>query len=117
MSDTVNPADLTKLMLFFGKIPETHIKSIQSYPFIYFNDHLADPKLDYSVATIDKNEPTVFKYDLTLNLETNDFLDMRYKALERAIRDLFWVEAQIEVNINGTEVYRSEQRKRSSDPT
>ena len=100
------PGDLTKLMLFFGRIPETHIKSLQSYPFIYFND-LKEAKLDYVVAK-DKNGETIFSYDLSLNLEPNDHLDKRYKALEVAVRNLFWKEAKIKITINGQEAYKSE---------
>lgn len=102
-----SPGDLTKLMLFFGRIPETHIKSLESYPFIYFND-LKEAKLDYSIATKDKNGETIFSYALSLNLESNDHLDKRYKALEMAARSLFWKEAKIKININGQEVYKSE---------
>ena len=102
-----NQEDLTKLMLFFGRLPEPHIKSLESYPFIFFND-LKEAKLDYSVETTDKTKPTLFSYDLTLNLATNDQLPKRYKALEDAVRKLFWKEAKIKVIIHGNEVYKSE---------
>lgn len=101
-------ADLTKLMLFFGKLSEVHVNNIKSFPFIYFNEHTADPKVDYSVATTDKSQPTVFSYELSLNLEANDHLNKRYKGLETAIRKLFWKEAKVEIKINGEEVYKSE---------
>lgn len=108
MSDlTPTPGDLTKLMLFFGRIPETHLKSLESYPFIFFND-LKEAKLDYSVATKDKNGETIFSYALSLNLESNDHLDKRYTALESAVRNLFWKEAKIKIAVNGQEVYKSE---------
>ena len=99
--------DLTKLMLFFGKVSEVHIRNLQSYPYIFFNE-LKECKLDYSIATVDKSEPTTFSYDLILNLESNDRLEKRYSALESAVRKLFWKEAQIKVSINGKEVYKSE---------
>lgn len=105
MSDQLG--DLTKLMLFFGKVSEVHIKNLQSFPYIYFND-VKEAKLDYSVATTDKIQPTEFKYDLTLDLATNDQLDKRYKGLETAVRALFWKEARIQVSINGEEEYHSE---------
>lgn len=100
--------DLTKLALFFGRIPETHIKALKGYAFIFFNGHTADPKLDYSVETTDKTKPTVFKYEFQLDLEKNDHIDKRYKALERAIRDLFWSDAKVEIKVNGQEVFKSE---------
>jgi hypothetical protein len=94
-------------MLFLGRVPETHLKSLQAWPFIFFND-VHESKLDYEIETTDKEKPTTFQYDLTLKLESNDHLDKRYKGLERAVRDLFWKEATIKVLINGKEVYKSE---------
>ena len=100
-------SDDTKLMMFFGRVPEHYVKTLEAYPFIYFND-VKEAKLDYSVETTDKIKPTTFSYDLTTSLESNDFLDKRYKALEFAIRKLFWKEVQIQIKINGNEVYKSE---------
>lgn len=94
-------------MLFLGRVPETHIKNLQSFPYIYFND-VKEAKLDYSVSTTDKTELTEFKYDLTLDLSTNDQLDKRYKALVAAVRALFWKEASIQISINGKGAYKSE---------
>ena len=107
MSDKVPVGDLTKLMIFFGRVPETHIKALKEYPWIFFND-LSEVRLDYSVETTDKTKPTKFSYELHLPWETNDHLDKRYKALESAIRTLFWKEVLVEIKINGQEVYKSE---------
>lgn len=95
-------------MLFFGRIPETHVKSLESYPFIFFND-LKEAKLDYTVATKNGDGDTVFTYDLSLNLDSNDQLSKRYSALEDAVRKLFWKEAKVKIKINGNEVYKSEE--------
>ena len=94
-------------MLFFGRVPEPYIKSIEGYPLIFFNDHTQEPKLEYAVA-VKEGEETYFKYDLNLNLESNNSLDKRYKALKDAVRKLFWKEAKVEIRINGEEVYKSE---------
>jgi hypothetical protein len=99
--------DLTKLMMFFGRISEVHMKNLQSYPYIFFNE-IEAAQLDYNVATADKSEPTIFSYTLLLNLEANDQLEKRYKALEDAVRKLFWKEARIKVTVNMEEVYESE---------
>lgn len=107
MSDKTPVGDLTKLMVFFGRVPETHVKALKEYPWIFFND-LLEVKLDYSIETTDKTKSTKFSYELTLSLEKNDHLDKRYKALESAIRTLFWKEVLVEIKINGQEVYKSE---------
>jgi len=107
LSDTDKSlGDMTKLMVFFGRIPETHVKSLESYPFIFFND-VKEAKVDYSVATINKAEATYFNYELDLNLDSNDQLRKRCEALELAVRQLFWKEAQITIKINGEERFKS----------
>ena len=108
MSEQPSIQDLTKLVMFSGRLSSVHVKNLEAFPFIYFNDHIEDPKLEYSIATTDKTEPTLFSYYLQLNLETNDHLDKRYKALEEALRSLFWKEVKLEVKINGKEGYKSE---------
>ncbi len=107
MSDQPSPQDLTKLMLFFGRIPETHLESLKSFPFIFFNE-LKEANLEYDVQTTDKGKPTAFSYNLILNVDANDHLDKRYKALEDAVRKLFWKEVLIEIKLNGKEGYKSE---------
>jgi hypothetical protein len=99
--------DYTKLMLLFGRIPEPFWKSLQSYPFIFFNE-VETVSLDYDVNVILKDEKTFFMFDLALNLEKNDHLDKRYKGLEEAVRKLFWKEAKVLIKINGKEAYKSE---------
>lgn len=108
MSDkTPSLQDLTKLVMFSGRLSSVHIKNLEAFPFIYFND-LNEAKLDYSIETTDKKQPTTFSYNLALALESNDHLDKRYKALETAVRALFWKEVKVSITINGLEVYKSE---------
>lgn len=106
MSDqTPSHGDLTKLMLFFGKIPETHVKSMEQYPFIFFN-YVTKVEIEYNIAT-SKESNSLVSYSLTLSKE-NGNLPNRFNALEAAIRALFWKEVKIQVKINGEEVYKSE---------
>ena len=108
MSDeTPSIQDLTKLTLFLGRVSSVHLTNLKSYAWIFFND-VKEVSLEYSVETTDRTKPTVFSYDLSLNMESNDQPEKRYKALESAVRKLFWKEARIEVKINGQEVYKSE---------
>ena len=94
-------------MIMSGTISEVHIKNLQSFPFIFFNE-ISECKIEYSVATTNKAERTEFVYNITLNLESNDNLPKRYEALQNAVRALFWKEAQIIIKLNGQEVYKNE---------
>lgn len=107
MSDTPSIQDLTKLVMFTGRLSEVHIKNLKAFPWIFFND-LTEVKIDYSIETTDKSKPTMFSYDLSLNIDTNYHMHKRYEALEFAIRSLFWKEVKIEIKINGQEMYKSE---------
>jgi hypothetical protein len=105
--ETPSIQDLTKLTLFLGRVSSVHLVNLKSYAWIFFND-VKEVSLEYSVETIDRTKPTIFSYDLTLDLTTNDQLEKRYEALQSAVRKLFWKEARIEIKINGQEAYKSE---------
>lgn len=98
-------ADLTKLGLFFGRISEVHMENLKAFPFIFFNDVLK-ATMDYEIAT-KKDQDSTISYDVHVSKE-NDHLEHRYKAIETAVRDLFWKEMKVRVSINGKEVYKSE---------
>jgi hypothetical protein len=100
-----NIKDLTKLMMFSGRLSSVHVENLKSFPFIFFNG-VTEVKIDHDISTT-KDKPSIVSYDLKLDTE-NDFLDKRYQALESAIRGLFWKEVRLQVSINNKEVYKSE---------
>ena len=104
MSESTSLKDLKNLMMFFGRVPEIHVKNLQSAPFIYF-DGVKEAKLDYDLDTKSKN--WFVKYDLTLEKEA-DYLKDRIQGLETAIRLLFWKEVKLILLMDGKEVYKSE---------
>lgn len=105
MSEKIPQGDLTKLMLFFGRIPEPYIQKLKEFPFIFFND-IDQFILDHDIRT-NKEERSLITYNLTLKKD-NDSLDKRYEALLSAVRSLFWKEMQLKILIDGKEVYKSE---------
>jgi hypothetical protein len=106
LSDQPNIQDLTKLVLFSGRLSEVHIKNLKQFPFIFFNGVQFPVNLEHDIST-KKEVPSLISYDLTLDQE-NDHLEKRYLALESAVRDLFWKEMQLRLSINGKEVFKSE---------
>ena len=105
MSDQPSIQDLTKLMMFSGRISEVHIENLKSFPFIFFNG-TKEAKLEHNISTI-KDVPSLITYDLTLDGE-NNHMEKRYQALLGAVRSIFWKEMQLEVKIDGKEVFKSE---------
>lgn len=91
--------------MFSGRLSEVHVKNLQSFPWIFFND-LKEAKLDYDIATT-KEGSSLICYDLVLDKE-NDSLSKRYLALESAVKALFWKEIKVKISINSKEVYKSE---------
>jgi len=106
LSDQPSLKDLTKLVMFSGRLSEVHTKNLQAFPFIFFNGVQFPVNLEHDISTI-KEVPSLISYDLTLDQE-NDQLEKRYLALESAIRDLFWKEMKLKLSINGKEVFKSE---------
>lgn len=103
MSEPNTLKDLKSLMLFFGRIPETHVQNLKAAPFIYF-DSVKQAGLTYELDT--KATDWFVMYELTTDKEP-DSLAERAKALETAIRMLFWKEVVLILNINGKTVYKS----------
>lgn len=99
MSSPTNK-ELTSLGIFLGRLSETHIKNLESFPFIYFNG-VKEAHVDYDVAQA-KDSSSYIAYYLVLN-ENNDHLDKRFEGLETAIRSLFWKEIELRLSINGKE--------------
>lgn len=97
--------DLTKLVMFSGRLSQVHVKNLEAFPFIFFNG-VKEAKIEHDISTI-KDIPSSISYDLTLDGE-NDFPEMRYRAIEGAVRSLFWKEMKLKLSINGEEVYKSE---------
>jgi hypothetical protein len=106
LSDKAVPiADITKLGMFFGRISEVHIQNLKNFPWIFFND-LTEVTLDYSVAS-KKEDSSMVSYGLVIAKE-NDNLEKRYKAIEDAVRALFWKEVHVKIFINHKEVFKSD---------
>ena len=97
--------DVNSLGVFFGRLSEVHVKNMEAFPFIYFND-LKEAHIDYDIAN-KKGDTSLVTYDLKMG-SVNDHLEKRYKALEEAVRALFWKEVKLGIKINGEEVYKSE---------
>ncbi len=93
-------------MLFFGRVSEIHLKNLEAFPFIYYND-VTEVKLDYSVETR-KGEDSVISFEI-YTTKNNDHLLKRFAGLETAVRDLFWKEVKIKVTLlPQNEVFQSE---------
>jgi hypothetical protein len=79
---------------------------MKRFPFIVFNG-LKTVSMDYVIGTSKENE-SLIKYTLSLDLEQNDQLDKRFKALESYLRNLFWKEVKLEVVLDGETKFKSE---------
>jgi len=104
--------EMSHMTIFFNRVSSSQAKSMETYPFIYFNG-LNSIELDYDLETLSPDKEasrnaSVVKYFLYINpLAENDNLEYRFKTLERSIRDLFWKEVNIEVYINDELKYKS----------
>lgn len=100
MPETPSIKDLNSLGIFSGRISEPQSKSMDSYPFIFFNG-VKEVKLTYELAQ-QRGQESYIQYDLTLGQE-NEQMPKRFAALESALKSLFWKEVQLKLSINGVE--------------
>ena len=98
-----NLKEMKDLMLFFGRIPETHIKTLQEAPYIYFDGAKASG-ITYDLDS--KSDSWFVMYEFIVEKDFDE-IDKRCKALEKAVRLLFWKEVVLIVNVNGKTIYKS----------
>jgi hypothetical protein len=100
--------EMAKLSLLSNRISEIQEKNLKCYPFVFFED-VRCVKVDYNLER--SNEEMYVAYDLELNEEPNsrgDTLKMRFLAIERSTRSIFWNDLKVRVLFNGKLVYESE---------
>jgi len=115
--------DMAKLVLVSGKISEMHEKNMKMYPFLFF-DGVREAKVEYDLshqadALVDKDNNLTVNAPIRSNSITyylslregsfNERLDVRFAALEGALRTLFWKDLVIEVYIDGKSAYKSKK--------
>ena len=119
--------EMAQLSLLLNRINPIQEKNLKIYPLIFF-DGIKSAKVDYDFSnpnTVDcnKDEKNLevsykfkdldrpnFRVSYHLDIDEsvdNSPLDKRFKAIEGAVRDLFWKETKVEVYFNTKLVYES----------
>ena len=122
--------EMAKLSVLSGKLTEVQLKNLKMFPLVFFNGvtsalldynlEVGQPEVDYKIYKNKKNEPDI-RYEMKkekprsfvsyrLSLEenaSNDHLEKRFAALEKAVRDIFWKEVKVKVFINSNLAYES----------
>jgi len=118
--------EMARLSMLTDRISEVHIKNLQMYPFVFF-ENVTSVKIDYDLSNklgVDTKEDTKnadieysidsaktnhlrVSYRLTLNEKSNDNLERRFAAIEESTRTLFWKQVSVEVYFNDKKVYGS----------
>lgn len=106
MSDSNNIQELTKLMVFSGRLSEVHTKNLEAFPFIFFNG-VKKAKIEHNISTT-KDIPSIISYEIDLDGE-NNFPEKRYEALHAAVKSIFWKEIQLKITINSKDVFVSDK--------
>jgi hypothetical protein len=109
--------DMALLTVLSNKISSVQEKNMKMYPFIFFNE-VKEARLEYDLERVktvkdeaEKNASTV-SYYLTLDEAKNGNLDFRFKALESAIRVLFWSDVTVEIYLNDRISFKSKKNGR-----
>ena len=123
--------DMARLSILENRLNDIQIKNLRMFPLIFFNGvseakinydfSVGKPSVDYEIEN--KTDPdklsikysfdrpelkSMVEYSLTMDeSQTNDHLENRFLALEKAVRHLFWKEVKVIVLFNDKKVYES----------
>lgn len=101
-NDLVNLEDLKKMVMLTGRLSDIHIKTLQSAPFIYFDD-LGSVEIDYEITTDfseehrAKNSYVNFKLNFNDRYEPDAHHQNRLLALVKTVQGLLWKEIRVEI--------------------
>lgn len=105
--------EMAQLSLLANKISSVQEKNLRMFPLIFF-DKVAEARLSYDLGhSVDdvKRElqhNSYIEYSLKVDESANQSnLSKRFKALEIAVRELFWKDIKVLVLFNGKLVYES----------
>lgn len=105
--------DMATLTLLTNKINPIQEKNLKLYPLIFFNGvKTVNIKYDLSSNKTEEDGPAMndsyMVYDLEIDAtQENEKLDVRFKHLETAVRQLFWNNIRIKLRFNGQVVQES----------
>lgn len=125
--------DMAKLSILENKLNDIQLKNLRMFPLIFFNGvseatinydfSITKPSVDYEIKnagnaekmdikySFDRpNTKSMVEYNLTIDeSQVNDYLENRFSAIEKAVRNLFWKEVKVIVLFNDKKVYESNE--------
>lgn len=119
--------EMAKLTLLTNKLNPIQEKNLKMYPLVFFNG-VKSAKVDFDVSNDQMVESTENRSELELTYQFNKaetrhlrvsyhleidetadnaFLDKRYEAIEKSVRNLLFKEIKVQVYINEKLAYES----------
>lgn len=107
--------EMARLAVLTNKINDVQLLNLKNYPFIAF-DGVKEVKIEYdfSYQKTVKDEPVMHnplvQYYLTLDEARNqEALSLRFEAVEKWVRNLFWKDVLVEIYFNDKIVFKSKK--------
>jgi len=97
--------ELAKLSILSDRISDFHKQNMETFPRIYFNG-FKEASIDYDLKRGNKNYVN-YRIQLKEGSE-NPSLEKRLEALDKSIKNLFWKEVSVSVELDGKRVFSSE---------
>lgn len=120
--------EMAKLTLLTNKLNPIQEKNLKMYPLVFFNsiksakmefdlsnDVMVDEIVDDKKAEVNykfnkaetKHLHVTYYLEIDENSKDNAYMEKRYEALEKSVRNLLWQEIKVKVYINGNLGYES----------
>lgn len=105
--------EMARLTVLTGKVNDVQLENLKNFPRIAF-DGIKEFKVEYDLShqkTVN-DEPVIhnplISYYLTLDESKNQqALNLRFEAIEKWVRNLFWKEVLVEIYFNDKIVFKS----------
>lgn len=121
--------EMAKLSLLTNKLNPIQEKNLKMYPLVFFNG-VKNAKIEFNLSNDQMVDSIEEKKDLEITYQfnkaqtehlrvsyyldidenvDNSYIEKRYEAIEKSVRNLLWIDIKVKVYINGNLTYESKK--------
>jgi sulfate adenylyltransferase subunit 1 (EFTu-like GTPase family) len=104
--------EMAQLSLLANRMSETQQYNLKMFPFVFF-EKIKEVKIEYDLShgineeNKEINHNSFVSYYLKMEEPVDSIIDIRFTAIEHAVRSLFWKDVKVKVYFNDKFIYES----------